>query len=121
VAADKSLVSPLGASPGASTAAWIMLRVIERCSGGELNAAGWRTTVKDIFPSYGNPLFDDAELCKRVHHNGDCDVHSTLKPAELVVAVHRSFEVSIGIAVGLAVSALWPERRSDALGSRGNE
>jgi uncharacterized membrane protein YccC len=30
---------------------------------------------------------------------------------EWVTAVHRFFEVSIGIAVGLVVSALWPERR----------
>ena len=27
------------------------------------------------------------------------------------IAVHRFFEVSVGIAVGLAISALWPERR----------
>ena len=29
-----------------------------------------------------------------------------------IVAVHRFFEVSVGIAVGLLVSALWPERRA---------
>lgn len=29
---------------------------------------------------------------------------------EWVVAMHRFFEVSLGIAVGLAVSAAWPER-----------
>jgi uncharacterized membrane protein YccC len=28
-----------------------------------------------------------------------------------IVAVHRFFEISIGIAVGLAVSAVWPERK----------
>jgi uncharacterized membrane protein YccC len=26
-----------------------------------------------------------------------------------LVALHRFFEVSVGIAVGLAVSAVWPE------------
>jgi uncharacterized membrane protein YgaE (UPF0421/DUF939 family) len=31
--------------------------------------------------------------------------------SEWVIAVHRFFEVSIGIAVGLAVTALWPERK----------
>jgi len=30
---------------------------------------------------------------------------------EWVIAIHRFFEVSIGIAVGLAVTAIWPERR----------
>ncbi len=28
-----------------------------------------------------------------------------------VIAAHRFFEVSVGIAVGLAVTALWPERK----------
>jgi uncharacterized membrane protein YccC len=32
-----------------------------------------------------------------------------------VVAVHRFCEVSIGIAVGLALTALWPERKASAL------
>jgi uncharacterized membrane protein YccC len=27
-----------------------------------------------------------------------------------VLALHRFFEVSVGIAVGLVISALWPER-----------
>jgi len=30
---------------------------------------------------------------------------------EWVIAVHRFFEVSIGIAVALAITALWPERK----------
>ena len=30
------------------------------------------------------------------------------------VAVHRFLEVSIGIAVGLAITALWPERKIEA-------
>jgi uncharacterized membrane protein YccC len=29
------------------------------------------------------------------------------------VALHRFFEVSVGIAVGLAITALWPERRQN--------
>jgi len=40
--------------------------------------------------------------------------------SQWVIAVHRFFEVSIGIAVGLAVITLWPERKSDPLGSKGN-
>jgi uncharacterized membrane protein YccC len=31
---------------------------------------------------------------------------------EWVIAVHRFLEVSIGIAVGLALTAFWPERKS---------
>jgi uncharacterized membrane protein YgaE (UPF0421/DUF939 family) len=40
--------------------------------------------------------------------------------SQWVIAVHRFFEVSIGIAVGLAVITLWPERKSDSPGSKGN-
>src|SRR5580658_10553069 len=40
IAADHSIVAMLGASPGASTAAWIMVQVIERCFGEKLTAAG---------------------------------------------------------------------------------
>jgi len=35
------------------------------------------------------------------------------------IAIHRSFEVSIGIAVGLAVAALWPEQWSGKLEKKG--
>ena len=65
-AADKSLVALLGASPGASTAVWIMLRVIEGCFDGELNSGNWKTKLKDMISSYGESLIDDPELCKRV-------------------------------------------------------
>jgi uncharacterized membrane protein YccC len=33
--------------------------------------------------------------------------------AEWIVAVHRFFEVSLGIAVGLALTAIWPEALED--------
>jgi uncharacterized membrane protein YccC len=36
-----------------------------------------------------------------------------------VIAVHRFLEVSIGIAVGLAITALWPERKPDGAGRDG--
>jgi malate dehydrogenase (quinone) len=42
-ASDGSIVAMLGASPGASTAVWIMLRVIERCFRDNLANQGWRT------------------------------------------------------------------------------
>jgi membrane-bound metal-dependent hydrolase YbcI (DUF457 family) len=32
-----------------------------------------------------------------------------------LIAIHRLFEVSLGIAVGLVLSALWPERQSGNL------
>lgn len=65
-AADGSLVALLGASPGASTAVWIALNVIERCFKDKLKAGGWTPKLKQIIPSYGESLIDDAELCQRV-------------------------------------------------------
>ena len=35
------------------------------------------------------------------------------------IAIHRSFEVSIGIGVGLVLSALWPERWSGNFENKG--
>jgi malate dehydrogenase (quinone) len=65
-AADGSLLALLGASPGASTAVWITLNVIERCFQDKLTANGWSAKLKEIIPSYGESLIDDAELCRRV-------------------------------------------------------
>jgi malate dehydrogenase (quinone) len=66
IAADHSLVAMLGASPGASTATWIMVQVIERCFGDKLKAEGWLRKLQEIIPSYGQSLIEDAALCKRV-------------------------------------------------------
>jgi malate dehydrogenase (quinone) len=65
-AADGSLIALLGASPGASTAVWIAIEVLERCFDNELKTEGWSGRLKGIIPSYGESLIDDAELCRRV-------------------------------------------------------
>jgi malate dehydrogenase (quinone) len=62
---DRSLVALLGASPGASTAASIMIKVIELCFAKELNG-GWNTKLKAIIPSYGHSLIEDAALTRQV-------------------------------------------------------
>jgi len=66
MAADHSVVAMLGASPGASTAAWIMLRVIERCFADKLKGAGWSTRLKELVPSYGQSLAENTALCQQV-------------------------------------------------------
>jgi malate dehydrogenase (quinone) len=66
VAADLSIVAMLGASPGASTAVWIMIQVIERCFGEKLASAGWSEKLKKLIPSYGQSLAENAALCQRV-------------------------------------------------------
>lgn len=60
-----SLSSLLGASPGASTAAWIMLHVLETCFKSQMNN-GFSKKLKEIIPSYGESLTDNPELCEKV-------------------------------------------------------
>jgi malate dehydrogenase (quinone) len=65
-AADGSIVAMLGASPGASTAVWIMLHVLERCFAEKLKRSGWGAKLKGLIPSYGQSLAENASLCQRV-------------------------------------------------------
>src|ERR1700731_652157 len=64
-AEDKSLVALLGASPGASTAAFIALCVLEKCFASELTESGWLPKLKAIIPTYGIDLAQDADACRK--------------------------------------------------------
>jgi malate dehydrogenase (quinone) len=66
VAADRSISALLGASPGASTAVWAMLRVIEQCFAENLTPKAWLPKLKQMIPSYGQFLIDNADLCRKV-------------------------------------------------------
>jgi malate dehydrogenase (quinone) len=74
-AADKSPVALLGASPGASTAVYIAIGVLEKCFNNELTASGWLPRLKEIIPSYGESLIDDAELSRRVRDETAAVLH----------------------------------------------
>jgi malate dehydrogenase (quinone) len=65
-ASDGSIVAMLGASPGASTAVWIMLEVIKRCFRDKLTTAGWADGLKKMIPSFGESLIDNPALAHRV-------------------------------------------------------
>ena len=64
-AEDKSLVALLGASPGASTAAFIAVSVLEKCFASELTESGWLPKLKEIIPTYGIDLARDADACRK--------------------------------------------------------
>lgn len=64
--ADSSIVALLGASPGASTAASIMIRVIERMTPTGLLPADWKNRMQAIIPSYGDSLITNEALCNKV-------------------------------------------------------
>lgn len=63
--ADSSIVALLGASPGASTAVWIMVHTLETCFHEEL-VGQWMPKLKEMIPSYGQDLKTDAALVERV-------------------------------------------------------
>ncbi|OEZ91842.1 malate dehydrogenase (quinone) [Duganella phyllosphaerae] len=63
-AADKSLVALLGASPGASTAAFIALEILQRCFDAKLTDDAWLPGLKAIIPTYGIDLKQDANACR---------------------------------------------------------
>lgn len=63
--ADGTLTALLGASPGASTAVSIMVDILEQGLGNEL-AADWSTKLRQIIPSYGHDLKQDAALFRQV-------------------------------------------------------
>jgi malate dehydrogenase (quinone) len=63
---DRSLVALLGASPGASTAAFIGLGVIRKCFPDRLTGSGWLPKLKEIIPTFGIDLIADAAACDRI-------------------------------------------------------
>jgi malate dehydrogenase (quinone) len=65
-AKDGTLAALLGASPGASTSVQAMIDVLERCFSVQLNSADWQQKLKQLVPSYGESLIDDAGLLKQV-------------------------------------------------------
>ena len=65
--ADGTMSALLGASPGASTAAPIMLKVIEKSSfKTRLATPEWQTKLKEMVPSYGRKLNPDAAYANQI-------------------------------------------------------
>nr|WP_238309491.1 malate dehydrogenase (quinone) [Methylobacterium organophilum] len=60
-AKDGSIAALLGASPGASTAAPIMLNVLEKVFAQKVASPEWQAKIRQIVPSYGTKLNDDPQ------------------------------------------------------------
>ena len=60
-AKDGSIAGLLGASPGASTAAPIMLSVLEKVFAKKVATPEWQEKIRRIVPSYGTKLNDDPQ------------------------------------------------------------
>ncbi|MDN4037127.1 malate dehydrogenase (quinone) [Massilia sp. YIM B02443] len=66
---DGSVTALLGASPGASTAAPIMLKVLKASSfRDQLKTPEWDAKMKEMIPSYGRHLNDDAAYANQIRH-----------------------------------------------------
>jgi malate dehydrogenase (quinone) len=64
--ADGSVAALLGASPGASTAVAIMLALCERCFPERWRSPAWQARCRELVPSLGRALHEDADLCHAV-------------------------------------------------------
>ncbi|MDH2436273.1 malate dehydrogenase (quinone) [Pokkaliibacter sp. MBI-7] len=64
--ADGSIAALLGASPGASTAAPIMLEVLQKNFKDKVATPEWQAKLKQIIPSYGEHLNGNIELTNKI-------------------------------------------------------
>lgn len=62
---DGSIAALLGASPGASTAVYVMLDVLNRCFAQKM--AEWTPKIKEMIPSYGLSLAEHPALLDEIH------------------------------------------------------
>ncbi len=101
-AADHSLAALLGASPGASTAVWIMVNLIEKCFADKLTSGGWASRLKKMIPSYGQSLIDNAALCRKVRADTAAilhinDIPSCCKPITFTPGTMATPMSSVGV------------------------
>ncbi|MFH1499775.1 MAG: malate:quinone oxidoreductase [Verrucomicrobiota bacterium] len=68
-AADGSIAALLGASPGASTAVDVMVKIIERCFPTRIHV--WKDKLREMLPAYGHQLCDDPDFYRQVRTQSD--------------------------------------------------
>ena len=62
--ADGSIAALLGASPGASTAVPIMLRLVQQCFPDRFST--WEPRIKELVPAFGTKLNDNPQLADEI-------------------------------------------------------
>jgi len=65
-AQDGTIATLLGASPGASTSVQAMLEVLQRCYPERMASDAWQAKLKEMIPSYGVALDEDADLLHQI-------------------------------------------------------
>jgi len=64
VSEDGTVAALLGASPGASTAAAVMLGILPKCFKKESQSEKWRNKLKEMVPSFGQSLSQNENLLR---------------------------------------------------------
>jgi malate dehydrogenase (quinone) len=64
--ADGSIATLLGASPGASTAVDIMLKLLKKCFAEEFETESWQSKIKEMIPSFGKNIMEDEKLFNEI-------------------------------------------------------
>ena len=72
---DGSVAAVLGASPGASVAVAVVLDVMNKTNKAQLPA--WEAKLREIIPSYGRSIADDADLCRTIRRDTSAALHLT--------------------------------------------
>lgn len=62
---EGTVAALLGASPGASTAAPIMLELMEKVFKDKMQTAEWQTKIRAVVPTYGSTLTENPHLIER--------------------------------------------------------
>ncbi|MCE2733649.1 MAG: malate dehydrogenase (quinone) [Cyclobacteriaceae bacterium] len=62
VSEDGTVAALLGASPGASTSAAVMLDIVKKCFKREIHTKAWQEKLHEIFPTYGHALAKEEKL-----------------------------------------------------------
>ncbi len=67
--ADGTIAALLGASPGASTAVDVMLKLIARCFPDLYASKAWQEKLKTILPTFGSKLLENASLLQNTQNH----------------------------------------------------
>lgn len=68
VSGDGTVAALLGASPGASTAAAIMMNMLGRCFKKESQSDAWQSKLRELAPSFGRSLSKDEDALRTSRH-----------------------------------------------------
>ncbi|AVS73488.1 malate dehydrogenase (quinone) [Paracidovorax cattleyae] len=73
--ADGTIAALMGASPGASTAPYIMLNLMAKAFPRQMTDAGWKPRLQRIVPSYGRKINDSAATTNEIRRMTSTALH----------------------------------------------